>query len=39
MRERKQFIVEWQRQHEDGAVNIALLCRTYGVCREKGGTG
>jgi len=34
--ERKQFIAAWELQLEDGAVNIALLCRTFGVCRETG---
>src|SRR3954464_12328502 len=36
VREREEFIAEWLRQRRDGVVNIALLCRTYGVCRETG---
>jgi transposase InsO family protein len=36
MKERQQFLREWQRDARDGRVNFAALCRSFGISRQSG---
>ena len=36
VRERKQFVTEWEREREYGPPNLAALCRAFGISRQTG---